>query len=701
MAKNVLTIFTKLDTKSFDAQIEELERKLEDLEATANDTDIAPKEGTQEYLELQTAIEKTKNKLGDLRKKQEEVNKSKFDGVKESMTGIGESTEKLIKKITKWGLAVFGIKSMYMLVRRSMSVLSEYNQQLADDVEYIRYTLATTLQKPIEWIIKAVYTLLSYVNYLSQTWFGINLFENASVKNFNKINKQAKDLKNTLAGFDEMNILPDQSSGGDVKTPSMDLSKSFEQIEPPQWLKTFAAIVKPITDWMKDVIEKEGAVGVLKAIAVALGGLMILKTIGSLITGLFTKDVSAGINSFFTSFGKATEIIAILGGLSLVIMEITELIKAFAESGLSLQEVGILLVEVLGSVAIAFTALALATKLMDWTGIAAAAVILGGLALVLTTVTKLIDTFSKSGMTLGEVGGLLAVVFGSIVVLMGSVALLGPAMTAGLVPFLAVVVGISAILIVMAETLPTILDAASKFITSIAPFIIEYIKTMGTLLNELINTLGKVLPPIIRSVGSLFKDIFNGIAKVIKTVGDSLNNILSGVGSLVSSVLGSILSFITRLGPAINTFVDNAIQAVTKLINFMVSGIEYLVNTLIIGGVNKIIDAINSIGKYVGITIGRLDRMSIPRFRPTFAAKGAIINMPGRGVPVGNGVNGGERGREGIIPLTDTEQMALLGEEIGKNVVINLTNILKMDSREIGRETRRANAKSDFATNRG
>lgn len=672
-----ITIGTKLDTKDFDAQINQLETELKDVEyelehATKN------KLTTREIEAYTAKAEKLRNKLIDLRKKQDDLNNTSLNNVQESMTGIGVSTDNLIRKIAKWSLAVFGIRSAYQFVRQSASTLSQYNEQMATDLEYIRFALASTLKPVIEWMIKAVFTLLAYVNYLAKAWFNIDLFANASAKNFNKMNKSAKELKNTLTGFDEMNVLSDTSGGEKTKTPSVDLSATnIDKIEIPEWLV-----------WIKD--NWKIIVGALTLI----GGALLLVSL----SGKDLGGVGTSFTGFFNSLGKAAEIIAVLGGLALVISEISELITAFAESGLSLQEVGILLVEVLGAITIAFTALAAATKLMDWTGIAAAAVILGGLALVLKTVTQLIETFSKSGMTLGEVGGLLAIVFGTILALMVSVAAIGPLMTAGLVPFLAVIAGISAVLIVMAATLPTILDAVSKFIVAIAPVVIEYLKTMGTLINNLINTLGKVLPPIIQSVGGVFKTIFDGIAKVIGTVGNSLTNILNGVGSLVSSVLGSILHFIERLGPAINTFVDNAIQAVTKLINFMISGIEYLVNTLVIGGVNKIIDSINKIGTYVGITLNRVDRMSIPRFRPQLA-KGGIVNMPGRGIPVGGAI-AGEAGREGVIPLTDQAQMELIGEEIGKHVTINLTNVTQLDSRELSRKVQKVSADRNFAFER-
>ena len=54
----------------------------------------------------------------------------------------------------------------------------------------------------------------------------------------------------------------------------------------------------------------------------------------------------------------------------------------------------------------------------------------------------------------------------------------------------------------------------------------------------------------------------------------------------------------------------------------------------------------------------------------------------------------------GVIPLTDQEVMAELGREIGKNVLINLTNIMQMNGRVIGREMKHITNTQDFAYNR-
>lgn len=191
--------------------------------------------------------------------------------------------------------------------------------------------------------------------------------------------------------------------------------------------------------------------------------------------------------------------------------------------------------------------------------------------------------------------------------------------------------------------------------------------------------------------------MFNGISKIINTVGIIIINIMRETSRLVSSVLSTLLRFINQLGPAINNFVDGAIRAVTKLINFVVSGIEYLINLVIVNPINNLIKTIN---KIPGVKIELMRKANVPRFRPRLA-RGGIINQPGRGVPVGYGqAVGGERGQEGVLPLTDSQQMELLGQSIGKYVSINLTNITKLDNRQIAKEQRKINAQNDFAFNR-
>lgn len=262
-----VVIGINMDTKGFDIQIatveEELEKLIEDYKELK---EAKPFEGQQKGLqELQKKIEQTRNKLVDLKKKQQDLDNASLSKIPSSLNGIGNGIESVIKKVTRWGLAVFGIRSAYSFVRSSISTLSQYNEKLATDVEYIRFALATTLQPVIEKIIQLVYTLLQYIGYIAKAWFGVNIFANASSKAFRKTNKEAQKLHKTLAGFDEMNVLSDNSSGGGGigGLPSMDLSelKEFDFSTVGSWLdklrdfilKGFDSIVKNIKKVMKDL----------------------------------------------------------------------------------------------------------------------------------------------------------------------------------------------------------------------------------------------------------------------------------------------------------------------------------------------------------------------------------------------------------------------------------------------------------------
>lgn len=501
-----------------------------------------------------------------------------------------------------------------------MSDTSKFGATFRQIGENIMNFVTPAFEKLAQWIL----TALSYVNIFLKAVTGgkLDLFAKTA-KSGKAAEKSAANINKMTAGFDEINDIGDSGGGGKdsggaspISMPEIDASWADKFQKAGEWIKT---------NW--------------KAITIGLGAvaavILVMKLAGKNAAGPLAT-VSSGFSNLLSSLGKAAEIIAILGGLALVIGEISTLLQTFHETGMSMGELAGVLGIAFGAIGLAFVALAASTKLMDWKGIAGATVILGGLALVVNQVSGLLKTLGETGMTTTDLLAAMGTVVGSIVVLItaltvAATVLQSPLAMAGMAVLAA---SISAILLVVAATLPTILDACSKFITNIAPPICDIIETINIGIQGMIYALGTVLPPIITSIGNNFKivfsgiktvvesvggvlnTIFNGIAKVINTIGTNICNVLNTVKSLVTTVLSSILGFINNLGPAVNNFIDNMIKGVTKLINFMISGIEYLVNTLVIGGVNKIIKAINSVAEYVGISIPTVPKMSIPRFVP-------------------------------------------------------------------------------------
>ena len=297
-----------LDTRSFDAQIDYVENQMQEIEDKLKQADMGFEVGDTQKLEAN--YEKLGIKLDSLRKKQvklnqEQANMGKLDlsGVQTGIDNVNKGLTKTVKKVTKWGLAIFGVRSAYMAVRSAMNTISQYEDGMKNNIDYIKYALAYTLKPIVEWILNAVVKLLQYVNYIAKAWTGKNLFKTADAfKNAQKGAKGLnKELQKTTASFDEMNVLQDtKSSGGgaDIIAPNIDLTGM--QGEVPQWLK-----------WIVD--NKNLILSVFAGVNVGLLAWKLgLKGIQSLGIGLAIAGVIYGIQSIikylqdpsFENFGK-------------------------------------------------------------------------------------------------------------------------------------------------------------------------------------------------------------------------------------------------------------------------------------------------------------------------------------------------------------------------------------------------------------
>lgn len=228
-----LSVSTSPELERLNSQIELMKQKY--TEATNEIDKQAPK------------IDKIYSKLAKVKSKQEENNlkiaefKAKIDQIniskmEKGIDSVGKGITKTIGRIGKMALAVFGIRTAINAVRNAMNTLSQYNPQIAADINYIRFALAQMLLPVVQKLINMAYTLLQYINQITQAWFGINLFANASAKSFKSGAKSAKEIKKSLQGFDEMNVLSDDSnSSSDIAGPSMDLSSM--QGDRPEWLQ--------------------------------------------------------------------------------------------------------------------------------------------------------------------------------------------------------------------------------------------------------------------------------------------------------------------------------------------------------------------------------------------------------------------------------------------------------------------------------
>lgn len=187
---------------------------------------------------------------------------------------------------------------------------------------------------------------------------------------------------------------------------------------------------------------------------------------------------------------------------------------------------------------------------------------------------------------------------------------------------------------------------------------------------------------------SFVKNVFAGDWKAAwQNVKNIFKNIWIGMKDTAVTAFNAILAVAKNIGIGVGNVIASAFK---RVVNTVLWQIELVLNSPI-KTINALIGVIN---KIPGINLGKLPTFNLPRL-----AKGGIINMPGQGIPVGSAL-AGERGREAVLPLTDTQQMQLLGEAIGRYITLNATIPVQIGNRLVAREIKRINAENDFAFNR-
>ena len=561
--------------------------------------------------EMRTKYQEINNKVDEYKQKIESVKMQKqvadVDKLKASFNGVGSSIQGAVKHVTRLALGIFGARSAFMALRRASSDLANYDQQYGANLEYIRYALTQMIAPVLQWIVRLAATLLGYINAIVQAWFGINLFARGSAESFNKMkagasgaSKAVKEIKKQLAGFDEINMLTDQSDtgtkagGGGIVTPNFDLSSM--QAEPPKWLK-----------WIVD--NKELISGALAGIAAGLIAL-----------------------NFGLSPLKSLGIGLIVAGIVSSIQDIVKFIKDPSWGNF-------------------------ANILRDL------AILLAGVAVIMLAINSA-----------NPVGWILLAI--------------------------AAVISLTATIIKYWETIKAFLQGAMDWLKGKSDWVHQM---FGDLIGSIYDYFVSRFQAILNFANGLFsslKQIFDGFIKFFKGVFtgnwelafEGLKQIVSGFVNNIINVFNYVMSFLRDKVALWGNVVGKAFGGAFKsVVNAVLRTIENTLNTPI-RAINRLIDVINAVP---GINLGKLTTFNLPRLKT-----GAIINMPNRGTLVGGGsAIAGEAGREGILPLDDRQAMAELGAEIGRHVLINLTNITQMNGRVIGRELKQVQSEQEFAFN--
>ena len=528
--------------------------------------------------EYKTQIESVK-----LQKATAEANK-----MKEGFKSISNSIQGAVQKAGKLVLGVFAIRSAYMALRRASSDLASYDKEYASNLEYIRYVLTETIAPVLKWIIQLASTLLNYLFQILNAWFGLNLGKSA--KDFEAMKKSSggiasnmKEAEKATQGFDELNVLQDNSQtgggGGGYTAPTLDMSGM--QGEPPAWLQ-----------WIIDNKDL-----VLTALGAILGAIIGLKTGLGGIAGLGIGVMVAGV-------------VALIGDLVDFIKD-----PSWEKFGRVLKDIGI---------AITGLGIAIGALTGNW--------LVALIGLLITVVGLIIENWDSIQKVLSEVGSW---IYDNII-----------------------------------KPVVDFFDALGKWLYE------NFIKPVVNFFDGMWKTLADIFKNIGEFFGNVFKNAWEGIQNIFKNVG----NFFQGIWNTIVSIFRNIGQ---RIGEAVSGAFKGAVNAIFTVL-------ENILN-FPIRAINGLISLINMIP---GVNLGKLNEFHLPRLKT-----GGIINMPNKGTMVGGSAIGGESGREGVIPLTDSQAMETLGESIGKYVTINATINNTMDGKLISRHIQKIQSQQAFAGN--
>jgi len=616
-----IVIGTEIDTKNFDAQIDYIQNKMEDIEYKLKQADMGFEVGDTSKLEAE--YEKLGNQLLSLKQKQNDVINADWSKATIETEKTNVNLSSMVGKLSRIGLAVFGIRTAYTGVRQIMNGVLSQNEGLRKQMDNIRNSLYNAFTPAVEKIISLIKTLMTYINYVWSRLFGKNLFKNVessskqTSKNLSSGAKAAKEINKQLAGFDEANVLSANKTStggtGSVGVGSGDTTPSFKLAgEVPDWLKK-------IMDW----VEKHPKLSKI-----------IFGITAFTMFGLFKKN------------SKITDWISKLLG------------KKGPENGGG------------GS---------------GLLGLASTLAWLAGIATIAIEIKILYDVFNKID-ELNE-----------------DTIAAEKRVTSATKDSVEQNKKYNKSVVDKAKVEQLSNEEKARTISHIK----ETIKTNNRLIEN-----DNQMTGIFQKNAKLSKDARSNLSKENHNAAETYYELYKN-GQLTADEEKDYYKFlISDLNPGMENVTEKGRDmnqafkdlqgkyGVEVLTEFKETGISTIKDAFsrlgdMIKGIFSNTSLANIFAK-IGGGLSSAFTNAKNVFKKVFKADGGIVNMPGRGVPI---TYAGERGREGIVPMDNRSQMAILGQEIAKYVTINNYVTNNVDSRKLNTILQQSASRERLANN--
>jgi hypothetical protein len=638
-----IVIGVGLDSKSFEIQIEEIEKELRTLEKRYEETANMPAfKGQEEDMQnLALQIEKVNNKLITLKKRQSEVNSQGWNEMKKNIDEANEKLTSMIRKVGKMGLAVIGVRSAYMGIRRAISLVTSQNQEVANQFDVLRATVANALlpvvQKIVEWLALA----MIYINNIVKGITGKYIFDFekafASVKeNAKKTSGYAKEIRKTLFGFDEMNILNENvtggvGAGGLTNTKLTNPFENWQDVEMPEW-------VDDVINFGKWVIDNwSAAVAILlstKSVFELFSGNLVGAAASSLASiGFSLYEIYNSIQDYINTAPEYQDAIEAQRSAD------TNLADAKDRLAQAIQTVTNLELKRVNAIDRVETSQKKLTKAEKDARM---------------SIEQLLDKMEKENLSYGKLEPKQKNLYKAYLENKDAQEQLDK-ITANL--------------------------TKAKEDEAKAAEMVEF----RTVKEELANIRAtKSYEEYQDAVVKAFEDgKINAIA-----ARDAIERGMSDIDTATAKTFKEKLPDAIKSGLDINRY-RGVIGTFKRAWETILDGLGF--STTIKVKTNKS----SSGNNYTAGSSRTFYTGAVVKLAP-----GGIVNLPGRGVPVGSNGIMGERGAEGVIPLSNQQMMEQLGQTIAKYISFNATIPINIGNRLVAKEIKQINAENDFAFNR-
>ena len=662
-----IRVNTELNTTKFDNKMDKLENDLDIAKQNAdqaeqtfvdlsNTLENFPKwkVDTDEYRKLADNVDKANvawqqatNKVDEYSNKIKEVSLQQEKAVFDSKGKSSVNANKLIKKLKRVGLALFSIRSAYTLVSRASSAYLSKDTELAEKLQSVWVGLGSFLAPLLEYLSNMLLKMVGYLNVFVKALTGIDFVARANAKALNKQAKAQKNLNNQMLSFDEINKLED------VSTSSGNASGGSGLIELPELDDKMVKKLQDLAYWLKENWGLIKAVGI--ALGITFGAAKIAQLVGNISTligggGKGIKGLTKSLNEIPTMI----KIGIIVGGVAYTI----NTVKKIKQDTKKLNKQTESLREKMREI-----------YYLKWSKE--------------TDTNKTLEEQNRLRQvgleSLGEAYKWYNKISGASESYLGDAKQTVEHSKGNLEALKQQYQAQSNNKEKQKEILKGLIDQYNYNLAMIVALKRQGVET-GEL--EAINNGYK------ETIKQTSKELGIGNEKLGKMLDDSAatNKETQAIAANIKDINDVNLEkkeLVVDVKANTNSF-KLSMKQVADSIKSWASGIG--------GGFSVLWDKLIGGGGGRGFATGGIG---------TGIGLGAIVNNPGKGVSIGGGNIAGERGREGIIPLTDPRAMAELGQQIGRWVSVNLDITNQIDGRVLNRRLEAIKNESNFTTNGG